>query len=237
MTGAARRIGAAIVQALHDRDCRVLIHYHNSAEDAGRLADRLNRVRSGSASVLQADLAVPGGPESLASGVRELTDRLDVLVNNASRFYPSPVAEVTGEVWKDLMGSNLRAPFFLCQALMTELGEARGSIVNILDIHAERPMRGHAVYCMAKAGLAMMTRVLACDLAPDIRVNGVAPGAILWPANEPPEQVKEAILGKTALGRLGTAQDVAGAVAYLALDAPYVTGQVLVVDGGRSLNV
>jgi pteridine reductase len=185
----------------------------------------------------QGDLVAPGGPERIAGQARRISGSLDVLVNNASRFYPTPVGEVTPETWKDLMGSNLRGPFFLSQALLPELRKAAGSIVNILDIHAERPMRKHTVYCVAKAGLAMMTRSLARELGPEIRVNGVAPGAIMWPENEPPESVKKNILGRTALGRLGNPEDIAGAVAYLALDAPYVTGQVLAVDGGRSLNI
>lgn len=237
VTGAARRIGAAIASALHARGCRVFLHFHSSAAEAQALAGKLNALRGGSAECLEADLAGPDGAEHLATQLRERSDHLDLLVNNASRFYPTLVGEVSGEIWDDLLGSNLRGPFFLIQALLPELRAAQGSIVNILDIHAERPMRRHSVYCMAKAGLAMMTLSLARELGPEIRVNGVSPGAILWPEDEPPDAVKQHILDRTALKKLGAPEDIAGAVVYLGLDAPYVTGQILAVDGGRSLNV
>jgi pteridine reductase len=237
VTGAARRIGAAIASALHARGCRVFLHYHSSADQARALAGKLNALREGSAECLEADLAGPDGAERLATLLRERSDHLDLLVNNASRFYPTPAGEVTPESWDDLLGSNLRGPFFLTQALLPELRAAQGNIVNILDIHAERPMRRHSVYCMAKAGLAMMTLSLARELGPEIRVNGVSPGAILWPEDEPPDAVKQHILGRTALKKLGAPEDIAGAVVYLGLDAPYVTGQILAVDGGRSLNI
>jgi len=237
VTGAARRIGASIAQALHERGCRVLLHYHSSEGEALLLAEQLNRVRAGSAVTVQGNLADPGGLESLVAGVREQTDRLDLLVNNASRFYPTPVGEVTGEIWKDLMGSTVRGPFFLCQALLPELRNAGGAIINILDIHAEKPMRKHTVYCMAKSAMLMMTYSLAKELGPDIRVNAVSPGAIMWPEQQPTEQVKDYILERTVLKRMGSPEDIAGAVVFLGLDAPYVTGQVLAVDGGRSLNI
>lgn len=237
VTGAARRIGAAIAEALHGRGCRVFLHYQSSADAARALAGRLNAIRADSAVCLHADLGGAAGAEGLADAFREHGDRLDLLVNNASRFYPTPVGDVSEDTWDDLFGSNLRGPFFLSQALLPELRAAGGSIVNILDIHAERPMRKHPVYCMAKAGLAMMTRSLARELGPEVRVNGVSPGAILWPEDEPPERVKEHILGRTALKRMGDPQDIADAVVYLGLDAPYVTGQILAVDGGRSLNI
>jgi pteridine reductase len=237
VTGAARRIGAGISVALHQRGCRLLLHYHGSEAEAERLAARFNAARPRSALTLQGDLGSGQGAERLAAEVREMTGELDVLVNNASRFYPTEPGEVTPAIWQDLMGSNLTGPYFLTQALLPELRAAGGSVVNILDIHAERPMRGHSVYCMAKAGLAMMTRSLARDLAPDIRVNGVSPGAILWPEPRPPQAVQESILERVALRRTGEPEDIAGAVTFLALDAPYVTGQVLAVDGGRSLNV
>lgn len=237
MTGAARRIGASIATALHARGCRVFLHYRSSATDAEALAKHFNASRGGSAVCLQADLATPEGPGRLAEELREHVSSLDLLVNNASRFYPTPVEEVVHDSWDDLFDSNLRGPFFLCQALLPELRSAGGSIVNIIDIHAERPMRSHSVYSMAKAGLAMMTRTLARELGPEIRVNGVSPGAILWPEEEPSKQVKEHILGRTALKKMGTPDDIANAVVYLGLDAPYVTGQILAVDGGRSLNI
>ena len=201
------------------------------------LAQELNAARPDSALLVQADLSLSDGPQHLAGQVREHTDRLDLLVNNASRFYPTPVGEVDYEAWKDLMGSNVRGPFFLSQALLPELKQAKGTIINILDIHAEQPMRKHTVYCMAKSALLMMTRSLARELGPEIRVNGVSPGAIMWPEHEPSKSVQDFILERTVMKKIGSPQDIAGAVVFLGLDAPYVTGQVLAVDGGRSLNI
>jgi len=237
VTGSARRIGACIVETLHARGCRVLIHYRASAIDAEALAERLNGLRPDSASLLSADLVDADGPATLAEAVAAETTRLDLLVNNASAFYPTVVGETSNRDWEVLMGSNLRGPYFLIQSMLPLLRRSHASIVNIVDVHSERPMRGHAVYCMAKAGLAMMTRALARELGPEIRVNGVSPGAILWPENEPDAALQEVILGRTALRRLGAPEDIADAVAFLGLDAPYVTGQVLAVDGGRSLNI
>jgi pteridine reductase len=241
VTGAAARIGASIAEALHERGCRVLLHYNSSDEAARQLANRLNTARPESAFLVSADLSSPAGVEHLAGEARSQFSRLDVLVNNASRFYPTRPGETQAWQWEDLLNSNLRGPYFLVQALMKELRAAQGAVVNLVDIHAERPMRSHAVYSISKAGLAMMTRALASELAPEIRVNGVAPGAILWPENEPSGNMKqgerEAILGRTPLGRLGEPSDIANAVCYLSLDAPYVTGQILAVDGGRSLNM
>jgi pteridine reductase len=237
VTGAAARIGASIAAALHERGCDVVLHYNSNLRGVEALAERLNRARPDSARVAQADLSGPVGVDELANRVREGCDRLDVLVNNASRFYPTPVGEVQAWQWDDLLNSNLRGPWFLVQALLSELRSACGSVVNILDVHAERPMRSHPVYCISKAGLAMMTKALARELGPEVRVNGVSPGAILWPENEPGATEKQSILGRTALGRLGDPADIASAVSYLALDAPYVTGQILAVDGGRSLNI
>ena len=237
VTGSARRIGASIAAALHARGCDVLLHYHSSSGEAELLAARLNKSRPGSATLMQADLASREGPVNLAEQVRAQCDRLDILVNNASRFYPTPIGKVSIDDWNDLLGSNLSGPFFLSQALLPELRAARGCIVNIVDIHAERPMRKHTVYCIAKAGVAMMTRSLARELGPEVRVNGVSPGAIMWPEQEPPQAVKDHILGRTALKEMGIPEDIAGAVVYLGLDAPYITGQILAVDGGRSLNI
>ena len=237
VTGAARRIGASITEALHARGCRLLLHYRSSEGEAAALAEKLNGIRPGSAVLLQADLSDTGGPAKLAEQARTHSPRLDLLVNNASRFYPTPIGEVTLKTWEDLMGSNLRGPFFLCQALVPELERARGAIINIVDIHAERPMRKHTLYCMAKSGLAMMTLSLARELGPLIRVNGVSPGAILWPEQQPSDAVKEYILNRTVMKQMGSPEDIAGAVVFLGLDAPYVTGQILAVDGGRSLNI
>jgi pteridine reductase len=237
VTGAAARIGAAICTTLHDRGCDVLIHYNSSRAAGQALADQLNGQREKSAFLVQADLSQAAGIDELAGQVANHFGRLDILVNNASRFYPTETGRTQAWQWDDLLNSNLRGPFFLVQALVDPLRRAGGSVVNILDVHADRPMKGHSVYCISKAGLAMMTRALAQELAPAIRVNGVAPGAILWPENESEPAERQSILRRTALGRLGDPKDIGSAVAYLALDAPYVTGQILAVDGGRSLNL
>jgi pteridine reductase len=237
VTGSAARIGAEISRTLHQRGCDVLIHYNSSDSAALKLADELNAERADSAFPAQADLSSPKGLEQLAGQTRKYFERLDILVNNASRFYPTVMGQTKAWQWDDLLNSNLRGPYFLVQELLGELKLAGGSVINIVDIHAERPMPGHAVYCMSKAGLAMMTQALAQELGPSVRVNGVSPGAILWPSNEPDSQAKQAILDRVVLERVGDPADIASAVAYLALDAPYVTGQILAVDGGRSLNL
>lgn len=237
ITGAARRIGACIAESLHQRGCDVFLHYHQSNDEVSGLANKLNALRANSAMIVQADLASGTDIERLATEIRAHSGQLDLLVNNASRFYPTEVGSTTRQQWDDLMDSNLRGAFFLTQALLAELATAGGSVVNLLDVHASKPMRGHAVYCMAKAGLQMMTLALAKDLGPQIRVNGVAPGAILWPEQEVCSEDQQAILKKTVMGRAGEPGDIASAVVYLGLDAPYVTGQVLAVDGGRSLNI
>ena len=237
ITGSARRIGACIAETLHQRGCDVFLHYHGSSDAVNQLAQKLNALRPASAAVLQADLGNAVEINRLAGLVRDRTGQLDLLVNNASRFFPTTVGSTSMEQWDDLMDSNLRGPYFLTQALIPELAIAGGSVVNLLDVHAVRPMPGHAVYCMAKAGLQMMTLALAKDLGPQIRVNGVAPGAILWPEQESNPADQQIILNKTVMGRAGRPEEIASAVVYLGLDAPYVTGQVLAVDGGRSLNI
>jgi pteridine reductase len=237
ITGAARRIGACIAQTLHQRGVDVILHYHSSDTEAKQLADQLNQIRADSATIEQADLGQVDEIDRLAARVRSHTGSLDLLVNNASRFFPTDVGTTTMQQWNDLMDSNLRGPYFLTQALLQELVSAKGSVVNIVDIHAVRPMHKHAVYCMAKAGLQMMTLAMAKDLGPHIRVNGVAPGAILWPEQENSTEYQQKVLDKTVLGHAGKPEDIASAVAYLGLDAPYVTGQILAVDGGRSLNI
>jgi len=213
------------------------LHYHRSGDPVKQLAEKLNELRPGSASIVQADLGVEDDINQLAEQVRTRTGLLDLLVNNASRFFPTTPGATSMGQWDELMDSNLRGPYFLTQALLPELGAAGGSVINLLDVHAVRPMHKHAVYCMAKAGLQMMTLALARDLGPQIRVNGVAPGAILWPERDSTIEDQDKILNKTVMGRAGTPGDIASAVAYLGLDAPYVTGQVLAVDGGRSLNI
>lgn len=235
VTGAARRIGAAIATALHDAGARVAIHYRRSSGDADALSRRLNRSRSASASTFEADLLDAAALPALVDGVVGWAGRLDVLVNNASSFYPTPVGHIGANEWDDLVGTNLKAPLFLSQAAAPHLAERRGCIVNIVDIHAQRPLRNHSVYGAAKAGLAMLTRALAKDLAPHVRVNGVSPGAILWPESGLDDDVQETILRQVPLGRSGDPADIAGCVLYLVRDAAYITGQVIAVDGGRSI--
>ena len=235
ITGAARRIGAAIAELLHGHGVKVAIHYRGSETDAIDLSTRLNDHRPDSARVYRGDLASAGEPASLVNAVLSWSGRLDILINNASSFYPTPLGTITEEQWSDLIGSNLKVPLFLSQAAMPHLKSSRGVIVNIIDIHAKRPLRDHAVYGAAKAGLAMLTRSLAKDLAPDIRVNGVAPGAIAWPENGMSDAIKENITGQIPLGRTGDPADIAKAVLFLVRDATYSTGQIVVIDGGRSL--
>jgi pteridine reductase len=237
ITGAARRIGACIAETLHTRGCHVFLHYHRSRDAVDKLAGQLNTQRPASATIVQADLGNEDDLNRLVNQVRAGTGQLDLLVNNASRFFPTEVGTTTTMQWNQLMDSNLRGPYFLTQALLPELAIAGGSVVNLLDVHAVRPMRDHAVYCMAKAGLQMMTLALAKDLGPQIRVNGVAPGAILWPEQGTTSVEQDNILSKTVMGRAGKPEDIASAVAYLGLDAHYVTGLVLAVDGGRILNI
>ena len=235
VTGGARRLGAAIVRTLHGRGLNVFIHCHGSRAEADALASELLAQRPGSVQVLQADLAAPGAAEAMAADLLARGLSLRLLVNNASRFYATPLGTVTGEAWKDLMGSNVRGAFFLSQALLPLL--RGGAIVNLLDIHARRPMPAYPGYSMAKAALEMMTKSLALELAPDIRVNGVAPGAILWPEGDSSEAGQAQVLARIPMARTGQAEDIASSVCFLGLDAHYVTGQVLAVDGGRSLNI
>ena len=234
ITGAARRIGAAIAGHLHAAGARVVIHYRSSEQEAQALRTHLETVRPDSAALISGDLT---DTDALASRAIAAFGRLDGLVNNASGFYPTPMGRVDEAQWNDLMGSNLKAPFFLSQALAPELARNRGTIVNLVDIHGHKPLKDHPVYSMAKAGLIMMTRSLAKELGPDVRVNAVAPGAILWPETGMEHSVKQTILDRTALKRPGAPEDIADAVAFLMLKALYVTGQILAVDGGRSLNL
>jgi pteridine reductase len=235
ITGAAKRIGAAIATALHDAGANVAIHHFTSARPAQALAAELNARRRDSAITVQADVRKVAELERMVAEVVERTGRLDILINNASTFYPTPLGTVTEEQWHDLIDSNLKAPLFLSQAALPHLKSARGVIVNIVDVHSQRPLRHHTVYGPAKAGLAMLTRSLAKDLGPEIRVNGVSPGAILWPESGVSEKVQDAIIRETALKRHGEPSDIASAVVFLVRDAPYVTGQVIAVDGGRSV--
>lgn len=237
VTGAARRVGAAIARRLHRRGARIAIHHRHSASEAAALADELNGLRPGSAAVLQADLTVAGSAASLVAETIRAFGRLDGLVNNASSFFPTPMGAIDGNSWEDLTGSNLKAPLFLSQAAAPHLRQEAGAIVNIIDIHADRPLKGYAVYTAAKAGLAGLTRALALELAPQVRVNGIAPGAIQWPeqGDDFPAAERARILEQIPLARIGAPEDIARTAEFLIFDAPYITGQILAVDGGRNL--
>ena len=235
VTGGAQRIGAEIVRQLHAAGANVGIHYRNSAAEAQVFCDDLNGLRSDSAAIFDADLAHTSALSGLTESFVAWAGGLDVLVNNASTFYPTPVGTITELQWDELFASNLRAPLFLSQCAMPYLRASHGVIINLVDIHARRPLRDHAVYGSAKAGLEMLTRSLAKDLAPEIRVNGIAPGAILWPEHGMTESVKNTILQQIPLGRPGEPRDIAECVLYLVSGARYITGQVIAIDGGRSL--
>lgn len=235
VTGAGRRIGAAITESLHRHGANVAIHFRSSETEAAELSAVLNQDRRDSARIFQSDLLATGEPAALIDEVIGWSGRLDILVNNASTFYPTPLGTITEDQWSDLIGSNLKAPLFLSQAAMPHLRSTHGTIVNIIDIHAKRPLRDHGVYAAAKAGLQMLTRSLAKDLAPDIRVNGVAPGAIAWPEAGMTEAVKEKIIGEIPLGRAGSPSDIANCVLFLVSGASYTTGNIITIDGGRSL--
>ena len=236
ITGGARRVGAAIARRLHGAGVNVLLHYRDSEADAAKLESELNALRPKSASRVKAELLAPIAPRALVSAARESFGRLDILVNNASSFFPVEVGAIEPSHWEELIGSNLRAPLFISQEAAPELAKNQGSsIINIVDIHADRPLKGYPIYSIAKAGLAALTRSLAVELAPRVRVNGVAPGAIAWPEDgqfDPAE--RERILATTPLARIGSPEDIAQAVHFLA-SAPYVTGQIIAVDGGRSI--
>ena len=237
VTGAARRIGAAIARRLHAAGASVVVHYRGAEADALRLEAELNAARAGSALRLKADLLAPIAPKALVMAALDRWQRLDLLVNNASAFYPTPVGRIESSHWEELIGSNLRAPLFLSQEAAPHLAAVQGSIVNIADIHARRPLKGYLVYSVAKSGLAALTQALALELAPAVRVNAVAPGAIAWPDNgQFDPQERERIVASTPLARLGGPEDIAQAVQFLAC-APFVTGHVLSVDGGRSVFV
>ena len=235
VTGASRRIGAAIARALHAAGASVVLHYRGAEAEAAALEAELNAARGGSALKVKADLLAPVAPKALVGAALDRFGRLDVLVNNASSFFPTAVGAIEAAHWDELMGSNLRAPLFLSQEAAPALAKQRGSIVNIADIHAERPLKGYVVYSIAKAGLVGMTRSLALELGPDVRVNAVAPGAIAWPEDGqfPPDE-RERILATTPLARLGGPEEIARTVRFLAA-SPFISGQVVAVDGGRSV--
>jgi len=235
ITGAAHRIGAEIARTLHDEGMNIAIHYRRSRDAASSLAEELERLGPGRVILIQGDLGVTSDSRTLVEKVVAHFGRLDVLVNNASSFFPTPLGETTEAQWDELMASNAKAPFFLAQAAAPNLRQSAGCIVNLVDIHAERPLKGHPVYSAAKAANAMLVKALARELGPEVRVNGIAPGAILWPEQNLSEATKKSIVERAALARVGTPRDIARAVVFLIRDADYVTGQILAVDGGRTL--
>ena len=237
VTAGARRVGAAICRRLHAAGAQVMVNYRTSAKDARALVKALNAQRADSAALVKADLLDRAAPKWLVSETLRTFGRLDALVNNASSFYPTPLGKFNERAWDDLIGVNLKAPLFMAQAAARELKKRRGCIVNIVDIHAEFPLKDYVIYSTAKGGLATLTRALAIELAPQVRVNGVSPGPILWPdANiwKNPK-TRKAITERTLLKRVGEPGDIARMVEFLIADAPYITGQIIAVDGGRSI--
>jgi len=235
ITGGARRVGAEIARTLHAAGADIFLHYRSSSAAAAALVEAFNRARAGSAAAASENLLEARAPERLVGAALKAFGRLDILINNASSFYPTPVGQITAAAWDDLIGINLRAPLFLSQAAAPSLAPQHGLILNVIDIHGLRPLKGYPVYSAAKAGLAMLTRALARELGPEVRVNGIAPGPVLWPEQDMDEALQREIIGKTALKRRGSPQDVARTALFLARDAPYITGQIIAVDGGRSI--
>jgi len=237
ITGGAKRVGAVTTQTLHQAGYNVIIHCRLSRQAADDLAAELNSNRADSARVIQGDLNNETIYDHLIEEAYQCWNRLDVLVNNASSFYPTPIGSITLDDWNNLVNSNMKAPLFLAQAAAPHLKKTSGNIINMVDVHAQRPMKEHPVYCAAKAGLAMLTMSLAKELGPEVRVNGVAPGAILWPENDMPEHTKNLILERTSLKRPGEPIDIAKTILFLVRDGDYITGQIIAVDGGRSINI
>jgi pteridine reductase len=238
ITGGAKRVGAAISRRLHAEGANLMLHYRASAGEARLLQAELNHARPGSVALIQADLLDIAKLPSLVEQTVATFGRLDALINNASSFFATPIGEITPALWEDLIGTNLRAPTFLSQAAALPLKRSQGSIVNITDIHAERPLKGYVIYSLAKAGLSGLTRSLARELAPEVRVNAVAPGPILWPDDDQFDELsRQRIVSHTPLKREGTPDDVARAVRFLLMDAPYVTGATIAVDGGRRIAI
>ena len=235
VTGGAKRLGAAIGRRLHAAGASIVVHYHQSRPAADALVAEFEAARPGSALAVRADLHDVEHLPALVDAALERFGRLDVLVNNASTFYPTPVGTVTLQQFDDLVGTNLRAPLFLSQAAAPALRESRGLVLNMVDIHGRRPLKAHPVYSAAKAGLIMLTMSLARELGPEVRVNAIAPGPVLWPERDLDPALKDEIIAKTALKRSGSPDDIARTAYFLAAEAPYITGQVIAVDGGRSL--
>lgn len=239
ITAGAKRVGAAICRKLHLRGASLMVHYRSSLEEAQGLETELNQIRPGSVALVQADLLDISQIPRLISQTIQKFGKLDALINNASSFFATPVGAITEAGWDDLIGSNLKAPLFLSQEAAPHLKNQLGCIVNIVDIHADRPLKNYVIYSSAKAGLSSLTRSLALELAPEIRVNGVSPGPILWPENDEWKDlsVRQSIISKTLLKRMGEPDDIARTVLFLIADAPYITGQIIAVDGGRSVNL
>ncbi|WNO08607.1 pteridine reductase [Teredinibacter sp. KSP-S5-2] len=237
ITGAAKRIGASLAKDLHSNNYKIIIHYNQSESSARSLMESLNNRRADTATMIQADLRNLDQTLSLAEQAIAYWGRLDGLINNASTYYSTPIGECTPEQWQDLFSSNLKAPFFLAQACVEALKKTRGHIINIADIHGQRPLAKHSMYCMAKAGNIMMTKTLAKELAPEIKVNGIAPGAILWPENDGENSVDNTeILNQIPLKELGNTQSITSSIRFLLMESSYITGQIINVDGGRSLS-
>lgn len=239
ITGGAKRVGAAICRMLHAEGAQLMIHYRSSAFEARALQTELNLARPNSVEIIQGDLLDMTVPPKLVNKTVKHFGQLDVLINNASSYYSTELGKINEDNWQDLMGSNLKAPLFLSQAAAPELRETNGCIVNITDMHIERPKKGYIVYSVSKAGLVTLTKSLAHELSPDVRVNAVAPGPVLWPEDNPQfdEVYRQRVISQTLLKRIGEGNDVAKAVKFLIADAPFITGHVLAVDGGRSLNL
>ena len=235
VTGGARRIGAATARALHQMGMRIAVHYRESSDAAHALQTELNEIRENSVVLVRGDLSDVSQGRSLVRATLTAFGRIDLLVNNASTFYPTPFGRATEKQWDELLAINLKAPFFLAQAATPSLRDSAGAIINIVDIYAERPLMNYSAYCVAKGGLVTLTRALARELAPAIRVNAIAPGAIIWPDDDIDDVAKQRIVSRTPLKRRGDGDDIARAVVYLIRDAGFVTGQVIRVDGGRSV--
>ena len=235
ITGGARRVGATIARTLHGAGANVVVHYRNSAPDAEKLKAELNGARASSAATFQCDLLDMDKLSELSGYAVGRFGSLDILVNNASSFYPTPMGKITEAHFDDLIGTNLKAPLFLSQTTAPALRKSRGQIINIVDIHAMRPLRDYTTYCVAKAGLHMLTRSLAKELGPEIRVNGISPGPVMWPEHGGDEAARQKIIQRTILQKMGTPEDIARTALFLAASAPFITGQILAVDGGRSV--
>jgi len=236
ITGAARRVGAELVRQLHHAGMNIILHYRSSDQDAMALAAKLNTARKNSVKLIQADLKQYEKLDELISQASVLFDGIDVLINNASSFYTTSLQEINEESWDDLLGVNLKAPLFLSKAAAPYLKSRHGCIINIVDIHADRPLKDYPLYCIAKAGLAMLTKSMARELAPEVRVNGISPGAIMWPEVKSYEGMHEDIIQRTALKREGHPKDIADTALFLISNANYITGQIIAVDGGRTLS-